>query len=284
MQCRYRYDFLKGPSSSNTSRAASEAQVTNPTTGSSSKPKQRARKGKEREISSGLTATSAQVEDAPQESQTRRRGNKQTQTRKKASVITHTAQPAADPQPQAAQPSKGPRPRARRINKDGTQTGPNPMSQNDNPVQPAVPEPAASSSIGSPHASPSEAQDNTAGPSGAVPELARKRRHNASREELNPSNKKQKTLDLRRGKATKEKSSSQSADIVEKGNDTEMHMRKSVFLTGLTSTLHCERSGFGKRSKRRTGGDCYGDKYDESRSEAREEDPAKPQKASGNAN
>jgi hypothetical protein len=188
MQCRYRYDFLKGPSTSDNSRAASEAQVTNVIPGSSSKPKQRTRKGKEREVSSQPTATSAQVEDAPQESKTRRRGNKQKQTRKKDSIITHSAQPETDP----AQPSKGPRPRARRINKDGTQTSLNPLSQNDSGLQPAVPEPAASGT-GSPHASPSEVHDTTDGPSGAAPQLARKRRHTASRDELNSGNKKQKT-------------------------------------------------------------------------------------------
>lgn len=218
--CRYRYDFLKGSNSSNTSRAASEAQVTNATTGSSSKAKQRTRKGKEREISSGPTATSAQVDDAPQESHTRRRGNKQTRTRKKDSVITDTAQPEVDPQPQAAQPSKGPRPRARRLNKDRTQTSPNPVSQNDSPVQPAVPGPAAGSSIGSPHVSPSEAQDTPAGPSGASPELTRKRRLTASRDDLNSGNKKRKTLDQGRANALKEKSTSQGADIVEKASST----------------------------------------------------------------
>lgn len=213
MQCRYRYDFLKGPSNSDTSRAASEAQG-NATASSSSKPKQRTRKGKEREISSGPTATSAQVEDAPQESQTRRRGSKQTQRRKKDPVITHTTKPA--------QPPKGPRPRARPLNKDGTQTSPNPVSQDDSPVQATVPEPAASSPISSPPASPIEAQDTTTGPSGAAPELTRKRQHTSSREESNSGNKKRKTLDQRRAKATtKKNSSSQGAEIVEKGNASE---------------------------------------------------------------
>ena len=212
MQCRYRYDFLKGPSNSDTSRAASEAQVTNATAGSSSKPKQRTRKGKEREISSVPTATSAQVEDAPPETQTRKRGNKQTQKRKKDSVIAHTAEPA--------QPSKGPRPRARPLNKDGTQTSLNPASQDDSPVQPTVPEPAASSPMSPPHAI--EAQDTTTGSNGAAPELARKRQHTSSREELNSGNKKRKTLEQRRTKATtKQNSSSQGADIVEKGNASE---------------------------------------------------------------
>ena len=214
MQCRYRYDFLKGPNNSDTSRAASEAQVPNATAGSSSKPKQRSRKGKEREISSVPTATRTQVEDAPPESQTRKRGNKQAQKRKKDSVIAHTAEPA--------HPPKGPRPRARPLNKDGTHTSLNPVSQGDSPVQPNVPEPAASSYMSSPHASPIEVQDTTTGPNGAAPELARKRQHTSSREELNSGNKRRKTLDQRRAKATtKKNSSSQGADIVEKGNALE---------------------------------------------------------------
>lgn len=220
MQCRYRYDFLKGPNSSNTSRAASEAHVTNATTPSSSKPKQRTRKGKERDISFEPTATSDQVEDVPQESRTRRRGNNQTHAKKKDSAITHTAQPEVDPQPHPTQPSKGPRPRARPLNKDGAQTSLNPMSQNDSQVQPAVLESAASGAIGSPNPSPSETQDTTNGPSGAASQLARKRRHTASRDELNSGNKKRKTRDQRRAKATKEQSSSLGADIVTKGNDT----------------------------------------------------------------
>ena len=183
--------------------------MTNATAGSSSKPKQRTRKGKEREISSVPTATSAQVEDAPPETQTRKRGNKQTQKRKKDSVIAHTVESAHPP-----------RPRARPLNKDGTQTSLNPASQDDSPVQPTVPESAASSPMSSPHAI--EAQDTTTGPNGAAPELPRKRQHTSSREELNSGNKKRKTLDQRRAKATtKKNSSSQGADIVEKGNASE---------------------------------------------------------------
>ncbi|KAF8268284.1 hypothetical protein EI94DRAFT_1728203 [Lactarius quietus] len=214
--CRYRYDFLKGPSSSETSRAASEAQVKNATVGSTSKPKQRTRKGKGRDVSLP-TAPSAEVEDAPQESQTRKRGGNHTQKRKKDSTIAATGQPEVAPQPHPVQPPKGPRPRARRLNKDGTQTSLNPVSQNDSQVQPAVPEPAASSAIGSPHASPSEDQDTT---DDAAPQLARKRRHTASRDELNSGNKKRKTQDRRRATSTKEKPSSQDADIVAKASCT----------------------------------------------------------------
>ena len=220
MQCRYRYDFLKGPNSSNSSRAASEAQVTNDTTASSSKPKQRTRKGKERDVSFDSTATSAQVEDVAQESRTRRRGNNQTVAKKKDSAVTHTAQPEVDPQPHLTQPSKGPRPRARPLNKDGAQTSLNPMSQNDSQVQPAVPDPAASGAIGSPSPLPSETQDTNNDPNGAAPQPARKRRRAASRDELNSGNKKQKTRDQRRVKATKEQSSSLIADAVTKGNGT----------------------------------------------------------------
>jgi len=145
--CRYRYDFLKGPSSSDNSRAVSEAQVTNAITDSSSKPKKRTRKGKEREVSFQPTGTSSQVENAPQVSRTRKRGNNQKQTRKKDFAITHSGQPEADP----AQPPKGPRPRARPLNKDGAQTSINPLLQNDSQPQPVVPELAASRT-GSPHA------------------------------------------------------------------------------------------------------------------------------------
>ena len=215
MQCRYRYDFLKGPSTSDNSRAASEAQMTNTITDSSSKPKKRTRKGKEREVLSQPTATSSQVEDAPQESRARRRGNNQKQTRKKDSAITHSAQPEADP----AQPPKGPRPRARPLNKDGAQSSLNPLSQNDSELQPVVPEPAASGT-GSPRASPSKVQDTADGASVAAPQFARKRRHAASHDELNSGSKKQKTSYQRRAKATKEKSSALSVDIVEKGNNT----------------------------------------------------------------
>ncbi|KAI9466791.1 hypothetical protein BJY52DRAFT_1234364 [Lactarius psammicola] len=203
--CRYRYDFLKGPCSSDTSRAASEAQVM---TGSSSKPKQRTRKGKERDVSFETTdAISTQIGDAPQESQTRRRGDNQMQ-------------------PHPAQTPKGSRPRARPLNRDGTQTSSNPMlqSQNGSQLQPAVPGPAASGTIGSAYPSASEAQDTTDGPSGATPQLARKRRSTASRDELNPDNKKRKTLDRRRAKATKEDSSSRGADIVAKASCTDTHV------------------------------------------------------------
>jgi len=213
--CRYRYDFLKGPSSSDNSRAVSEAQVTNAITDSSSKPKKRTRKGKEREVSFQPTGTSSQVENAPQVSRTRKRGNNQKQTRKKDFAITHSGQPEADP----AQPPKGPRPRARPLNKDGAQTSINPLLQNDSQPQPVVPELAASRT-GSPHASPSEVQDTTDGPSVAAPPLAHKRRHTASHDELNSGNKKQKTLDQRRAKATKEKLRSLDADIVAKASCT----------------------------------------------------------------
>ncbi|KAH9007045.1 hypothetical protein EDB86DRAFT_2869709 [Lactarius hatsudake] len=217
--CRYRYDFLKGPNSSDTSRAASEAQVMS---GSSSKPKRRTRKGKERDISPELNddATSAQVEDTPQESQAQRRGDNQTQTRQRDPTIPHATQSEGDPQPQPARTPKGsrPRPRARPLNRDGTQTGSNLVQQSQNGGQPAVPEPVATGTIDPAHASLSEVQDTTDGPSGAAPNLARKRRHAASRDE--PDSKKRKTLDQRRTKATKEKSSALGADIVSEGNDT----------------------------------------------------------------
>jgi hypothetical protein len=191
--------------------------------GSSSKPKQRTRKGKQRDVSVEPTAsdaTSAQVEDAPQKSKTRRRGDNQIQARQRDSIITQTTQSGVDPQPPPAQPSKGARPRARRINKEGTQTSLNPVLQSQSQLQPAVPEPAASGTVGSAHTSPSEVHDTTDGPSGAAPLPARKRRHTATRDELNSGNKKRKTLDQRHAKATKEKTNSLCADIVEKGNDT----------------------------------------------------------------
>ncbi|KAH9062119.1 hypothetical protein EDB87DRAFT_1609423 [Lactarius vividus] len=229
--CRYRYDFLKGPSSSDTSRAASEAQVMS---GSSSKPKRHTRKGKERDISREPDddATSAQVDDSPQESQAQRRGENQ-----RDPTIPHTTQSEGDPLPQPARTPKSSRtrPRARPLNRDGTQTGSNPMQQSQNGGQPAMPEPAANGTIDA-HASPSEVQDTTDGPSGATPNRARKRRHTASRDE--PDNKRQKTVDRRRTKATKEKPSSLGVDIVAKGNDIEMHLMKSTLLTGVTSVLH----------------------------------------------
>ena len=194
--------------------------MTNATTASSSRPKQRTRKGKERDVSLEPTATPAQVEDVPQESRTRRRGNNKTHAKKRVSPVTHTAQPVVDPQPHPTQPSKGPRPRARPLNKDGAQTSLNPTSQNDSQVQLAVPERAASDAIGSPNPMPSETRDTTNDSSGAAPQLARKRLHTASRDELNSGNKKRKIRDQRRAKATKEQSSSLGADIVTKGNDT----------------------------------------------------------------
>ncbi|KAH9179932.1 hypothetical protein EDB89DRAFT_1923961 [Lactarius sanguifluus] len=208
--CRYRYDFLKGPNTSDTSRAASEAQVMS---GSSSKPKRRTRKGKERDISAD-NATSAQVEDAPQESQAQRRGDDQMQARQGDPTIPHTTQSEGDPQPQPARTPKGsrPRPRARPLNRDGTQTGSNPVQQSQNGGQPAVPEPATTSTI-DPAASLSEVQDTTDGPSGAAPNLARKRRHTASRD--GPDNKKRKTP---------RPASSLGADNVAKASCTDTHV------------------------------------------------------------
>lgn len=190
----------------------------NATANPSSKPKQRIRKGKQRDVSFEATgATPAQVEDAPQKSKPRKRGDNQ---RQRDSTVTQTTQSEVDPQPHPAKPSKGSRPRARRINKEAAQTSLNPelQSQNDNQLQPAVPEPAACDTIGSPYASPSEAQDTTDGPSGAAPLPPRKRRHTATQDEPNSGNKKRKTLDQHRAKATKEKPGSLSVDIVAEGN------------------------------------------------------------------
>jgi len=141
----------------------SEAQTVVAATGgpSSSKPRQRSRKGKERELPSGSTVTtSTQNEDTLRDSQTRTRNRKKTQARKGDSEVVegNAEQPEAGSEPPPAKGTKKPRPKARPLAKAKTQThttpGPSPDPQITGEIQPAVSEATAVGAMESAHASP----------------------------------------------------------------------------------------------------------------------------------
>jgi len=99
----------------------SEAQTAVATTegSSSSKPRQRSRKGKESGLPSESTSKdSAQIEDAPRESQTRARKGRKAHTKRGDTEASQqdAAQPEAGSQPPPAGSSKNPRPKARPLN------------------------------------------------------------------------------------------------------------------------------------------------------------------------
>ena len=125
---------------------------------SSSKPRQRNRKRKERGLPSESTGTdSIQIEDASQESQTRT-GNEKTQARRGDSEVIERGaeQPEAGSEPTPAGSSKKPRPRARLLAKAKIQAPaapvPSPRPQDTDEILLAVSEATAAGTVESPHA------------------------------------------------------------------------------------------------------------------------------------
>jgi hypothetical protein len=148
IQCRYRYDALKGRDNPDITSATSEAlTVVAAAQGpSSSKPKQRSRKGKERGLpseSTGLDATP--IEDASQESQTRTKKRRKTQAKRGDSeAVGHdTAPPEAGSQPPPVRSSKKPRPRARPLNREKAQAHETSATSPQDQTRPTVSEEAA---------------------------------------------------------------------------------------------------------------------------------------------
>ncbi len=158
--------------------------------------------------------TTTQVKDAPQGLQTRTREHDQPREKQKDAAVTHMMQSEVESQSHPAQSLKISRPRARLLNRDGAQTSSNPLLQ---PQSGSNLQSAASCHANS--RQPSGSRDTTDNPSGAGQSLERKRRHSVSHDEPNSDNKKRKTSDQRRAKATK-KSSPLGANITEQGSDT----------------------------------------------------------------
>jgi hypothetical protein len=185
-QCRYRYEALSSRGSSLRTCGTSEAQTVVP---SSSKPRQRNRKGKEREPPSGSTdTTSTQKEDTLQDSQTRTRNRKKTQARRGDSEIVErdAEQPTAGSEPPSAKSTKKPRPKARPLGKAKTQiratSGPSPDPQITGEVQAAVSKAAAVGAMDTAHASSPAREGEEEDSRGDTQRLSRKRANPAPHE------------------------------------------------------------------------------------------------------
>ncbi|KAI0303178.1 hypothetical protein BC826DRAFT_1138792 [Russula brevipes] len=168
--CRYHYDTLKGPDNPDITSATSEAlTVVAAAQGpSSSKQRQRNRKGKERGLpceSTGLDATP--IEGASQEPQTRTKKGRKTQAKRvDCEAVEHdTAPPEAGSQPPPLRSSKKARPRARPLNREKAQahetSATSPQPQNMDQTRPTVSEEAADGTVELAHTSlPAQAVEN----------------------------------------------------------------------------------------------------------------------------
>ena len=156
---------------------------------SSSKPRQRNRKGKEREPPSGSTGTtSAQNDVSLQDSQTRTRNRKKTQARRGDSeVIERDAeQPGAGTElPPASGTKKPRRPKARPLAKAKSQTQATSLSpdpQITGEIQPAASEATAVGTMESVNASPSTREEGEENSREGTQRVSRKRANPASHE------------------------------------------------------------------------------------------------------
>jgi hypothetical protein len=205
-QCRYRYDVLRGQGSAGGACEASEvptvvATTEGPSGSSSSKPKQRNRKGGTRETSLQSTgANSGQAEDASRETQARTRNSKKKQTRRQDCEVpgANAGQSEVNSQLAPAESSKNSRPRARPLNRMRGQkrsnSGPSLQPQNVSQVRPAVAsEAAAGYTVDSFPASPPGEQATSEDSREDRERLSRKRRNTTSRSDSNDAAKRQKT-------------------------------------------------------------------------------------------
>lgn len=149
--CRYRYETLKSRGNSDIVCDASEAQMVAPVTKepSSSKPRQRKRKGTEDTSRKSQTQTRRQ-EEARNEPE---RGEPETETMERDAL-----QPEVDPQPLPTGNSKNVRPRARPLKRVKSQahvtSDSPPQPQSTGQIQPAASRAAAVGAVESVHAAP----------------------------------------------------------------------------------------------------------------------------------
>jgi hypothetical protein len=155
---------------------------------SSSKPRQRNRKGKERGLPPESAGTnSIQIEPASQESRTRKRDGRKAQGKRGESELTgqDSEQPEAGSESTPATSSNKPRPRARPLNRARTQPhstpGSSPRLQNTDELQTAVSEATAVGTMEPAHASlPTQGSEKE--DSEDTQQLSRKRPNRASPE------------------------------------------------------------------------------------------------------
>lgn len=191
--CRYRYDALKGQGNSDIACDASEAQMVVPVTkeASSSKPRQRKRKGAEDASRESQTQTSS-GNKRPGTQEEREPGN-ETETMERGAV-----QPDVDPRPLPAGNSKNVRPRARPLKRakspahSASDSPPQPHSTGQ--IQPAASGVAAVGAVEPVHASPPTQGVESEGSHEDILRLPQKRPNSTSRK-LNHADKRQKVSD-----------------------------------------------------------------------------------------
>ena len=186
---------------------------------SSSKPKQRSRKGKSREISESLEsagANSVQAEDVSRESQTRMRTK---QARRGDSEVSG-ADAGQSVQLMPAEGSKNSRPRARPLNRSRqtpSSSDPSQLPQNISQAQlTAASEAAARDTMDSSPASLSVKRATGEGSREDRARPSRKRPNTTSRSKLNYADKRQKTSVQPQVHANEEANGPLGADCVEK--------------------------------------------------------------------